>query len=1747
MQAKDLIVLGSSRLLGKLYCGDIDIGGSASISTISSALSLTNTTDSSSTTTGALKVSGGVGIAKKLYVGGNTYHSGATYFGSTYNINSSGQATLSQVKVGTGSGDTTITNNSATIANITSTEIKATNVNVTNKLYALKYDLESVADLGGSFIVAPTLIVPNSTQATDNNASLTVAKSGTTLTLTIKDPSISTNQIAGFTWTQNYKVKVSGKISNTAIGTCTGKITSTNLSSTQMTLSVTCDSNIASQITAGSYQIANYNLNIMLYNADTSASGETLPIGIWLQSYGLTKNPTIEIWNGQMTTPKVRLGYLNGIVYDKKDTTTNPNGLNQTLGNIWGLYADNAYLEGRIVAKGGRIGGWTIGDGYITSNSNRTTYNATTAGITINKDGIGAGNGSLNTFYLKHSDGSMMVKKGSIAGWRIESSYLASGTATAPAEDTILLSPSGTSSPYNVGGKNQSGWVLTAGTTFGVDKTGGLYASNANITGEITASKLTINSGATIGGDGASQILNSEIEVGGRNLLLGTISPVTWTISLNSSNYAIKDCYKTYSPVPSIFVVDDLVTISFDWSTTATGGSFHLECGTGTPYVWGTVVEAVGTRNTTSNYVDISSSNTSGHCRITFKITSAVVSAANTLQWLRIRVDGADTSGKTFTISNAKAERGNKATDWSPAPEDVDNKIDSIEIGGNNLIPMSLNLRGCASDNTNGYSSVVYTDNDVTIENIASSTTLSYGVFYDIDVESGETYTLSVMVSNIVGDAVCGIGDKTANTSLSQWTGIGSYISMTNGRYIRTFTIPNTCNRIRLYLAARNSGSKVTLSKLQFEKGNVATDWSAYNEDFVSGGRNLILNSGTEGVSPASTGASTSSNGSAYITPAYKYTDFGKSILNNTTDIFTYSFDYEVTGNSASNAFVYGQMFGSVISNVVAGVSTKPINAEPIGKYYCAFRLTSDQASATSGDPGIRLRNASDGAILKVRNVKLEQGVIPTFWTVAPEDVNDSEYIAGTQTASTRFWTGNTSISELKDGLQITYWLPYATKSETAESKGITAAELNPTETITTAYSNTWLKLTLANGTTTDWIPCYYNGTTRLTTHYGANNIVRLTYKTNVGSIAAGWWSDANYNTNDVDRKRINNNVIVRENITQYCIAGYIIPSSGTAGYRKLVSGSKVDLSYPIAYLSQANISGQSYAVASNGVTTNFYTAMPSVSLRNTKSSWTGTQYAMCYIKGTVSGNIFTIHSDIFTTTIPSTEDNFYYIPIGILYSTYQVNFDCKNQLYVYKDGAFGPVSLREASAAAKTATNCITEISNAGIWVTPSGKKPDANGDVIVGSTTGTLINVDGVGIYKDGNCVAKYGESVTIGNDSDESDSPYIYIDNNDFTVFDSNHAKAFLISSDGALLTTEKRIRKTLEISTYSDSFNNPTTQTVTIDCATINLPTGSNYNAAITFSFYGKHKNANDNSWQFFKEGNSVKIEDIKNAGSSGLNMQIPYQDHSNFWGINFIYNSQSQIITVITSMSSTGQQYMKQIFVTLNYYFYTETTESLTPYCSIGSRKEDTTLGAYSITGGYDIEASGNYSQSFGCGTIAQGKYQTVIGSYNLPQGANNSIERTNFVFIIGNGSENDRRTNAFAIDWNGTAHLRSIRSIRPSYANPCSDGDAYEEILVGNMTNRALTIYPQPVDIAAWISAAIIAICLDYPHKVQAIFKGRLVPNSAAYFEICIYDTSTTARAYDYMPQYAYGVYRQWPNAYWIVWVDNYVFHYKAL
>lgn len=371
------------------------------------------------------------------------------------------------------------------------------------------------------------------------------------------------------------------------------------------------------------------------------------------------------------------------------------------------------------------------------------------------------------------------------------------------------------------------------------------------------------------------------------------------------------------------------------------------------------------------------------------------------------------------------------------------------------------------------------------------------------------------------------------------------------------------------------------------------------------------------------------------------------------------------TANTAKTNAATAQTTANNAATAAANAKTAADNAQAAADSAqddvdaLAVRVTTAETSITQNAEAIELRAT-----------KTELSTVSTAAANAQSTANTAlsqtaEFIVGTHTAVTGSWTGKSStITALYDGLQIAYWLPY---------KGSGSATLN---------------LTLPDGTTTGAIKCYYQGTTRINTHYPAGTTIRLTYRSNATISGGttkytGWWADGSYDSNTYDRTRYANAVKALEALAK---STPLVTVGTASGYKIAKSGVAFDVSYPV--LLHYNSSA---AISANGTTTYMYSAYPSVTLRNNVASWSGTQYAMVYLVGTLVGKTFTINSTVFTTSTPTSANGLAYIPIGVLYSTYQIYFRSDPTVYAYGDNGFAPVAVNAQTTANTAKSNAAT------------------------------------------------------------------------------------------------------------------------------------------------------------------------------------------------------------------------------------------------------------------------------------------------------------------------------------------------------------------------------------------------------------------------------------------------------------------------
>lgn len=457
-QLGNLLVTGSSRLLGKLFCNDISVGNSLSVKTLSATnFTATNITTSgltvngNTTTTGTLNVgnsqaNGKISINGKvvirdyanngwLGINDTLAWTNGVYFGKTtvrtdgiFQVGDAGNKVLFNQSSAKFTVPVTI-NNSLAANNIT-----ATNVTVNGKLVAYQQEIRTIQDLGGEFCVSPTIYIQKASTTVVNVRK----KDSTTISISIKDEkAITSSTIQGVKWAKGSKIKIQSKIDGIVIkgdGTMTNTL---NTDQYTMAIDVVVDSSIADHFSTAKNNASFDEINIMLYQRYGKKIGSTTekaysPVGIRMSATGSANAaPYLDIWGSKSssdpdtvyTVPSVRLGYLDGLKCGTYDCFG------------YGLYADNVYLNGTIISNSGQLGGFKIGTNDLS-------------------------NGTWGT-------------------------------------DKSVLMSTGTTENKAVGGSSAiSGWCFTAGSKFGVTTSGDLYASNANISGKVTSDNITATSGS---------------------------------------------------------------------------------------------------------------------------------------------------------------------------------------------------------------------------------------------------------------------------------------------------------------------------------------------------------------------------------------------------------------------------------------------------------------------------------------------------------------------------------------------------------------------------------------------------------------------------------------------------------------------------------------------------------------------------------------------------------------------------------------------------------------------------------------------------------------------------------------------------------------------------------------------------------------------------------------------------------------------------------------------------------------------------------------------------------------------------------------------------------------------------------------------------------------------------------------------------------------------------------------------------
>ena len=393
---------------------------------------------------------------------------------------------------------------------------------------------------------------------------------------------------------------------------------------------------------------------------------------------------------------------------------------------------------------------------------------------------------------------------------------------------------SATRTPYNGRFKIEES---TNGTSYSVKYTSSANESAKEYTPTATAKILRCTlygAGGTINAlDTQSVVVLTDVdnlEIGGRNLLL------------KSKRKGVNDSYNrpaeylcaSYAISAAPLTIGETYTVQINATTTAERNFIGLWIGGGSYslYMWGSNVVTAGTRTYTGtfklsdhaegqkNFVNVYSSTTGG-------------------------IQGSTPISGTCTVNWIKLEKGNKATDWSPAPEDVDEKIDDIQIGGRNILKNSKNGIVCTG-----------TDHSSTTTPGATITTKATGIgnahgwiegFYTTTVTELSkrvgtefAFSLDVKITGSFTNLRTKVDFRNTSHNSSIFSNFIGINGLEVGKWTRVSGVASvkevanvTATRSLFLFDWSNStvGSTIEYRNLQLEEGNKSTAWTPAPED----------------------------------------------------------------------------------------------------------------------------------------------------------------------------------------------------------------------------------------------------------------------------------------------------------------------------------------------------------------------------------------------------------------------------------------------------------------------------------------------------------------------------------------------------------------------------------------------------------------------------------------------------------------------------------------------------------------------------------------------------------------------------------------------------------------------------------------------------------------------------------------------------------------------------------------------------
>jgi phage minor structural protein len=414
------------------------------------------------------------------------------------------------------------------------------------------------------------------------------------------------------------------------------------------------------------------------------------------------------------------------------------------------------------------------------------------------------------------------------------------------------------------------------------------------------------------------------ISVGGRNYIVKSEGPLS--VTSDGSGKVTNWLLNAASKEKAVSLYGQTVTVSFDWSHTVTEGTATLLFN--------------------YNYNGVTAFNSSkpstGHYENTF-----VLAALDPIpSWANENVlylDG--TFAGTVTLTNVKVEVGNKATDWSPAPEDIEGDVSALE------------QRVSTAEQKITADAIVSTVTSSTSYKTLSSTASTA----KSTAETAQSTANTAKSNAATAQSTANTAKSTADTAKTKADGNATDIT---GLKTRMTTAESKIDQ---------KADSITLSVLEKKVNGISV-----------GGRNLLTKAACKANACYTESATWRSGYGVTLPTTSDNPTFQTSNLNGggafaIGETYTLSFTAKAEGTTNVYTDLYPDTIGGIFGNAQREVTTTP------RKIVMTDVLTS---SADLENVYLRFwRMPSEPKFaIQIWDIKLEKGNKATDWSPAPED-----------------------------------------------------------------------------------------------------------------------------------------------------------------------------------------------------------------------------------------------------------------------------------------------------------------------------------------------------------------------------------------------------------------------------------------------------------------------------------------------------------------------------------------------------------------------------------------------------------------------------------------------------------------------------------------------------------------------------------------------------------------------------------------